>query len=631
MGDIWESLTEEQKQDIRSNTRALNENEISNLFARQDNGVVFRILRKTDRALAGSLDIDILEEGSEFRGQTGSEDIGCEDNISPEQAMAEELDGYESVEIHLISPEDFDYEPEITDADEEAAKPIDEELSQFSDYYTQDEISTDESVVVEDEEVELPPVVDHRPNQSPIKNQGRRGTCVAHASLGLLESYDHIPGDLSEQHAHYKFNEFLNRPHNLNSGLRTTDAARFLAHPDGRVCEESDWPYIPDQNTINQMVQNGSYNPPEGCKDKAVYGYGTEAYKIITDRGLNGESIKNPRYLESLLHKGYNIVIGTWVSWDDKDNNGILDPVLDSKGNPIGMGGHAMLVVGYNRPSECFIVKNSWGRGWGHGGYAYLHYNLVRSCFKYGFVVDKVVPEAATQLSRKLSQAPYETERIPRENLRAAILFMKTSRGRYAVCEAYAGDNLLLRNLRVYNPNGSLHLERDSLLIRGTYLLDIDSARETSVDADFWWQAVRPGNNYLVPRNKAAACVAFDLAALSAQEIGSITPGSTSIEDDDLNYAVIVGRTTSRRCFKMLVHAKPGNQLQISYLELFQTNGNRYFHITDLRIQPSCTYNLDTLQASSGRYDDIRWHVICDGTGSLETCSNASMELLWRL
>ena len=65
MGDIWESLTEEQKQDIRSNTRTLNENEISNLFARQDNGVVFRILRKTDRALAGSLDIDILEEEPE--------------------------------------------------------------------------------------------------------------------------------------------------------------------------------------------------------------------------------------------------------------------------------------------------------------------------------------------------------------------------------------------------------------------------------------------------------------------------------------------------------------------------------------------------------------------------------------
>ncbi len=272
MGDIWESLTEGQKQDIRSNTRTLDENEISNLFDKQDNGVVFRILRKTDRALAGNLDIDRPGGKPELEGQTDIEDVGCEDNISPEQATAEKLDGYESVEIHLISPEDFDYEPEITDADEEAAKPIDEELSQFSDYYMQDEISTDESVVVEDEEVELPPVVDHRPNQSPIKNQERRGTCVAHASLGLLESYDHIPGDLSEQYAHYKFNEFLNRPHNFDSGLRTTDAARFLAHPDGWVCEESDWPYIPDQNTINQMVHNGNYGPQKAAKIKRSMG-----------------------------------------------------------------------------------------------------------------------------------------------------------------------------------------------------------------------------------------------------------------------------------------------------------------------------------------------------------------------
>ncbi len=113
-------------------------------------------------------------------------------------------------------------------------------------------------------------------------------------------------------------------------------------------------------------------------------------YKIITDQGLVGESIKNTRSLEALLYKGYNIVIGTWVSWDDKDNDGILDPVLDSNGDPIGEAGHAMLVVGYNRNQQYFIVKNSWGSSWGHDGYAYLSYDLVRSCFKYGFIADKV-------------------------------------------------------------------------------------------------------------------------------------------------------------------------------------------------------------------------------------------------
>lgn len=614
MRNTWESLTEDQKQCIRSNARILTEAEIAEQFSIKDNNVTFRILRKTDSALAGGLDFEHPPSNEISGGE-------CADN--PEENTEIEI-----VEVSLISPEDFDYEPEVTDADIEAAKPIDEAVSGLESYYEQDTISAEEAECIDDETMELPPIVDHRPKQSVIKHQGRRGTCVSHASMGLLEAHDQIPDDLSEQCAHYKFNEFLNRSHSTNKGLRTTDAAKFLSKSDGQVCEESDWPYISDQSTINRMVNNGTYRLPRNAEDNAIYGI--KSYKIITDRGLSGESIKNTRYLESLLHKGYDIVIGTWVSWDDKDNNGILDPRLNQSGRPIGFGGHAMLVVGYNRQEQYFIVKNSWGRGWGHGGYAYFHYNLVRSCFKYGFVVNEVVPETPSSSPRNLTQAPYETEKIDRARLQAAILFMKTSRGRYAVCEAYAGDNLLLRNLRVYNADGSMHLERDSLIVRGAYLCDIDSARETSKDADFWWQAVRPGENYLVPRNGAALCVAFDLAKLDAKQINSTTLNSSPIASSNLNYAVIVGRTTANRPFKMLAHARPDNKLHISYLELFDTVGRRYRCASKLDIPMAWTYNLDTLRVG-GQYADIWWHVVSDDAGLLEKYSRAEIQLLWNL
>jgi C1A family cysteine protease len=632
VSDTWGNLTESERLAVSAGARKLSEQELQDRFVKREDKVTFRIQRRTGRALAGELDIDLAAEEPTPLAAEAEVAIAPEEIMPLEMAMAEEVDEFETVEITLISPEDFDYEPEISEEDEKAAEPIDERVRELAGYFGQDTVATGEEAALamgDAETAGLPAVVDHRAQQSPIKDQGGRGTCVAHASMGVLEAFAHIPDDLSEQCAHYKFNEFMGRAHNQDAGLKTTNAAPYLARADGRVCLEANWPYIPNQSTINTMVAAGAYGPPAACLSNQTYGIGS--YKIITDKGLTGESIKNTRYLEALLYQGYNVVIGTWVSWDDKDNDGVLDPVLDPSGKPVGTGGHAMLVVGYDRTAQYFIVKNSWGPGWGHSGYAYLHYNLIRSCFKYGYVVDSVVPAAPTRLPAKLLRAPYSASKISRSKLRTAVLFLKTSQGRYAVCEAYAGYNLLLRNLRVYNADGSLHLERDRLLIRGTFLCDIDSARETSSDADFWWEAVRPGVNYLVPRNGAQAWVAFDLAALNAQQIGGMPLNSAPIPSENLDYAVVVGRTTANRRFKMLVHAKPGNKLQLSYLELYAANGSRYRYATKRFVSSSWTYNLDTLRQGGGRYADIWWHVISDGVGFLERYSTAKTRFVWCL
>lgn len=634
MSESWGNLEDRERAAIQATARTMSDDEIDDRFGERDGQVTFKIVRRTDRALAGDLDIATSSDPDD--------DLDEADASPIDLAMAAEaLEEQEVVEITLISIEDFDYEPEITDADEEAAAPIDAALRDLDSYFEPGASSLDGAGVGGDaaaapgaaqgvEGAAMPAIVDHRPDQSSVKSQGSRGTCVSHAALGLLEAFDHIPGDLSEQYTHYKFNQFLGRPQNEDKGLRTTDAAPFLARGDGRTCLESEWPYISRQSTINSQVAAGIYGPSQAAQDGDDYGYG--AYKIITDRGATGASIKNTRYLEALLYRGYNIVIGTFVSWDDTNNDGILEPVLDRNGDPVSRGGHAMVVVGYNRTEQYFIVKNSWGAGWGQSGYGYLHYSLIRSCFKYGYVVDSVVPAAPDQLPAKLANAPYNTTRISRSDLRAAIVFFKTSSGRYAVAEAYAGTNLYLRNLRVYNADGSDHLQRDELVIRGTYLCDIDSGSETSTNADFWWQAVRPGVNYLVPRNGASAVVAYDLAALRPDDISSIAMPSSPIPWDKLNYGVIVGRTTTNRRYKMLVHAEPGdNDLAISYLEVFNADDSRYRYKTDFVVPSSWTYNLDTLRQGGGQWADIWWHVVSDGVGFLEKRSSASTGYVWSL
>ncbi len=632
MEKTWGKLTEDEAATIRSKAKKITEQEIDERFSTFGDMVKFKIFVKTDRSIAGGLDIDLGEEVDVEEvqvvetGIVGSEDAEA---IDVEMARIEELEELEELEVTLISPDDFDYEPVLTPEDKEAEKAINADMEQFVGYFGGEAPLVDDAASGDAEILAtLPNSVDRRSSQSNIKNQRGRGTCVAHASCGCLEAFTHIPDDLSEQYLHYKFNEFMGRRHDADQGLKTTNAAIYLTRSDGRICEEADWPYT-TQNTIDQAVRDSVYAPPTNAVNNQDYG--VNSYKIITDKGTTGDSIKNTRYLEALVYQGYNVVIGTWVSWDDKDNNGVLDPVLDSNGNPVGQGGHAMVVVGYNRSNQYFIVKNSWGPGWGHSGYALLHYDLIRSCFKYGFVVKEPFPHTPKMVPLYLLRAPFSTAPISRAQLRGAIVAFKTSREKFAIAEVYAGTNLLLKNIRVYNANGTLYATRPSLIVRGTYLCDIDTIRETRYGADFWWQAVRPGVNYLVPRNGASACILFDFAHLSASDISGHSLYSAPIENKWLDYGVVIGRTTANRRFKMVIDGQNSdNSMRISYLVLYNSDGSRYRHASDIVIPSSWTYNLDTLRLG-GSYADIWNHVISDNVSFLEPRKKVRMRLLWLL
>jgi Papain family cysteine protease len=599
------TLTQEEVAALKAQFHPAPAEVVADRVQKKNGKYVFRAVRKTPRAFAGRLDID---DSDEIPSAT-----------------------FEFVEITLISPDDFEYMPQVTDTDKTAARPIDARVAKHRSYFAYDRsLLTPAAADSDADAAGLPAVVDHRSLQSAVKDQGGRGTCVSHAAMAVVEAYGHIDDNLSEQYTHYKFNEFLGRQHDEDAGLRTTDAAPFLARNDGRICLEREWPYIPNQATIDGMVAAGAYAPPAAAVNNQRFGI--SAYKIIEDNGLTGESIKNTRYLEALLYQGYNIVFGCYASWDDKDNNGILDPLLDSNGQPASGAGHAMLIVGYNRTDQYFIVKNSWNTTWGHTGYGYFSYNFFRSCAKYGFVVDAVIPASpASPLPRKLATAPYATQRISRQTLRAAVVFFKTSSGRYAVAEAYAGDNLHIRNLRVYNADGSVHLDRDSLVIRSSYLCDIDTAAETSANADFWWEGVSPGVHFLVPRNGAAACIGYNFSLLTAANIATLSLTTAAVGSNDLKYAVIAGKTTSGRTFKMLAHAKAGNVLQLSAVEVFNTDGSRHRYGQSVNVPSSWTYDLDSLALANGNAADIWWHVISNNVGYLERYSTARMRLLWSL
>jgi C1A family cysteine protease len=254
---------------------------------------------------------------------------------------------------------------------------------------------------------EIPKGVDHRSEQTPVKNQSGRGTCVCFASMAGLEvEYGGGTLDLSENYANYLYMKAEGRVCK-DDGLQTHMSADYLT--DHGVCAESVCPY---QTSFPGFCNNGANPAPtQRANAEAHSPYKIKSYQkmfrndsLTTDTGI---WINNPRYLEALLRSGKDIVFGTHVAGWTYPYTGVIDVKLTSGGNPLpSVGGHAMLVVGYNRIQEYFIVKNSWGTSKGQSGYVYLSYDYIRTYAKYGYVINEVEPVAMRALRPMLRAIP---------------------------------------------------------------------------------------------------------------------------------------------------------------------------------------------------------------------------------
>ena len=80
------------------------------------------------------------------------------------------------------------------------------------------------------------------------------------------------------------------------------------------------------------------------------------------------------------LAEGFPIAfaLNTFESFDDATRNrGRVPKPRKSDNVRETHGWHAMLCVGYSDKDRMFIVRNSWGAGWGDRGYCYIPYNYV--------------------------------------------------------------------------------------------------------------------------------------------------------------------------------------------------------------------------------------------------------------
>lgn len=230
--------------------------------------------------------------------------------------------------------------------------------------------------------------VSNMAHQTPVKDQGGRGTCTAFASLGGLEARGKRAGvtrDLSENHAFTFFMAAAGSPCTYSGGYTTWKTGPVLTA--NGVCTEAQMPYTP-----------GGCPPavPAVCTSGGTAKLTSTTHFFTPEFGGTGLfRADNTNLLESFIKAGYDIVYGLNVAGNDwGDGTGDIDVQINASGAPApSVGGHAMLLVGYNRNANYFVVKNSWGEDWGHDGYAHISYEYLQTYGKYGYaILDATVP-----------------------------------------------------------------------------------------------------------------------------------------------------------------------------------------------------------------------------------------------
>ena len=205
-----------------------------------------------------------------------------------------------------------------------------------------------------------PKLIDLRDLCSPVEDQGDIGSCTGNAIVGALEVWqnkrDGSFKDLSRLFVYYNEREY--------EGTVGQDAGAFVR--DGMkvvskigVPEESFWPY-----TMSYLTKPS----PEAYADAALRKF-VKYYAVQS-------IIAGKRALADKVPFTVGFTVFESFMSDEVARTGVMPmPVAGDK----EVGGHAVLVVGYDDAKKHYICRNSWGVDWGDKGYFYMPYDYLKN------------------------------------------------------------------------------------------------------------------------------------------------------------------------------------------------------------------------------------------------------------
>ena len=204
-------------------------------------------------------------------------------------------------------------------------------------------------------------VIDLRQYCSLIENQGNLGSCTGNAIAGaieLLHKRQNRTLDISRLFIYY-YERVLIGTVNYDSGAYIRDGIK-VCYKYGAPTENL-WPY--------NISKFRSVPPKTALIDAAKRK--VTSYQRAADFNQVIDAITS----------GYPVTIGfsVYSSFDSPvvAKTGIM-PYPNTNKERL-LGGHAVLLVGYNKYNNTFIARNSWGTGWGDRGYFYMPFQVIQN------------------------------------------------------------------------------------------------------------------------------------------------------------------------------------------------------------------------------------------------------------
>jgi len=215
-----------------------------------------------------------------------------------------------------------------------------------------------------------PSLVDLRNYASPIDDQGNLGSCTGNAIAGaidLIDKKENKTNRVSRLFIYYQ-ERVIEGDVNQDNGAYIRDGIK-ACYTYGAPLETL-WPYTVPKFAVRPTT--AAYND---ALTRKVTGY---------QRCNDFTAVKNALAAGNPVVIGFDVYSsfesGTW--WTSRGTG--LMPYPNVNREQL-LGGHAVCIVGYNdnltgpAGKGYFIVRNSWGTGWGQQGYFYMPYQVIQN------------------------------------------------------------------------------------------------------------------------------------------------------------------------------------------------------------------------------------------------------------